>query len=90
MSRLCQQPANPFAPNQPLTPTLGCTRAHNSDVQSFGHLIDDFKKNTGGAQVLYLRVGTPPNATHQNQTIPLDHPFVQAILEGRLQVEVIP
>jgi hypothetical protein len=81
--------ANPLAPDQPLTPTLGCTRAHNSDVQSLGRMIDNFK-STHGADVLYLRVGTPPGATHQQQTIPRDSPFVQAILDGRLQVSVLP
>lgn len=81
--------ANPLASDQPLTPTLGCTRACNSDVQSFGRMIDNFK-NTHGASVLFLRVGTPSGATHQQQTIPRDSPFVQAILDGRLQVRVIP
>jgi RHS repeat-associated protein len=75
---------------QPLTPTYGCSRGHNADVTTLGDEITQFKETTGGARILYLRVGTPPGATKQDYTIPLEHPFVRAILDGRLQVRLIP
>lgn len=75
--------ADPYAADQPLTNTLGCTRGHNSDVQALGNMINDFKATTGET-VPYVRFGTPPDATHQNYTIPTNSPFVQSVLSGRL------
>ncbi len=42
-------------PNQPLTPTFGCTRGHNQDVIKLGKQIEDFQHAHPGVAIPYDR-----------------------------------
>jgi RHS repeat-associated protein len=46
---------DPFAPIQPLTPTQGCTRGHNQDLQDLCNKITDFKRRHPGVPIPYIR-----------------------------------
>lgn len=43
-------------PYQPLTPTMGCTRACNADVQRVGRAVSEFQRLNPGTVIPYLRV----------------------------------
>lgn len=62
---------------------------HNEDVQAFHGLVDKFKEEFQ-RPVLYIRSGTPPNATHQDWTIPDSAPFIQGMKDGQLQIFSAP
>ena len=47
--------ADPLAPIQPLTPTQGCTRGHNQDLQDLCNKITDFKRRHPGVPIPYIR-----------------------------------
>ncbi len=47
--------ANPYAPNQRLTPTFGCTRACNVDVQRLGSEITNFQTTNPNTPIPYSR-----------------------------------
>jgi RHS repeat-associated protein len=46
---------DPFAPNQKLTPTLGCTRLHNQDAINLGGQIEQFQKANPASAVISER-----------------------------------
>jgi RHS repeat-associated protein len=46
---------DPFDPNQPLTPTRGCTRGHNQDVVDLGQVITQYQQNNPGMPITYCR-----------------------------------
>jgi hypothetical protein len=46
---------DPLAPIQPLTPTQGCTRGHNQDLQDLCNKINDFKRRHPGVPIPYIR-----------------------------------
>lgn len=46
---------DPLAPIQPLTPTQGCTRGHNQDLQDLCNKITDFKRRHPGVSIPYIR-----------------------------------
>jgi RHS repeat-associated protein len=46
---------DPFAPNQKLTPTLGCTRLHNQDAIKLGEQIEQFMKANPASAVISER-----------------------------------
>jgi RHS repeat-associated protein len=47
--------ADPFDPNQPLTPTRGCTRGHNQDVVDLGGAITQYQQSNPGMPITYCR-----------------------------------
>jgi RHS repeat-associated protein len=44
-----------FDPQQPLTPTFGCTRGHNQDVIDLGTAITNFQQANPGVVIPYVR-----------------------------------
>ena len=42
-------------PNQPLTPTFGCSRGHNQDIINLGKHIEEFQQAHPGVQIPYDR-----------------------------------
>lgn len=44
-----------FAPQQPLLPTLGCTRGHNEDVLNMGKMIEDVRQEDPKVIIPYSR-----------------------------------
>jgi hypothetical protein len=44
-----------YDPNQRLTPTFGCTRAQNSDVQRLGQEITNFQTANPNVPIPYTR-----------------------------------
>jgi RHS repeat-associated protein len=46
---------NPFTPYQPLRPTRGCTRGHNTDVINLGRAITAFQEANPGTPIIYCR-----------------------------------
>jgi len=44
-----------FDPDQPLTPTLGCTRGHNQDVINLGNAITNFQQANPTVVIPYIR-----------------------------------
>lgn len=51
-------PGNPngaYAPNQPLTPTHGCTRAHNQDVRNLANVINQYMAQNPNLPITYCR-----------------------------------
>lgn len=44
-----------FDPQQPLTPTLGCTRGHNEDVTNLGNAITNFQQANPTVVIPYVR-----------------------------------
>jgi RHS repeat-associated protein len=44
-----------FDPQQPLTPTLGCTRGHNEDVTNLGNAITNFQQANPSVVIPYVR-----------------------------------
>jgi hypothetical protein len=42
-------------PNQPLTPTYGCTRGHNQDIINLGKHIEEFQQAHPGVPIPYDR-----------------------------------
>jgi len=47
--------ADPYDPNQPLTPTHGCTRGHNQDVVDLGDAISQYQQSNPGMPITYCR-----------------------------------
>jgi len=47
--------ADPYAAHQPLIPTLGCTRAHNTDLVALGREIERFERRHPGTPIPYER-----------------------------------
>jgi RHS repeat-associated protein len=46
---------NAFDPIQPLTPTSGCTRGHNQDVNNLGNAIKQYQQKNPGFPIPYCR-----------------------------------
>ena len=46
---------DPYAPNQRLTPTFGCTRAHNKDVEDLCAIIKKWQKAHPKQRIPYVR-----------------------------------
>jgi RHS repeat-associated protein len=44
-----------YDPDQPLTPTLGCSRAHNQDVVNLGNLIQQYQEANPNFPIPYCR-----------------------------------